>query len=139
MNVHVKLYKGYFWSAGKAYGWPIEDPGVGIKFSDIKRALPDGRVFVDSKYDKLSIAAKIAYKEVKEYQSFYIAGTIKLGIIRKSRFVSEKKKTWVDLKKEAKMKALEEQGQSKLFEPEEPDYDEAKAQREAFEEEKYGK
>ena len=86
MDSMVTLHKGYFWSAGRLYGWAESDPGVGIALKKIKQALPDGRIYVKSKYDHLSIAAKTAMEFIKAHKSIYIIGRTKLGVIAKSKF-----------------------------------------------------
>jgi hypothetical protein len=91
MNTHVFLHSGYFWSAGRQYGWHEKDPGVGIAMSKIKEALPDDRIYVKSKYDYMSISAKIAMAEIKKYNSTMAIGSQKIAVIPKSRFTKEGK------------------------------------------------
>ena len=116
MDSHVFLHKGYFWSAGKQFGWAESDPGVGIAYKKIKEALPYGRVYVKSKYDKMSILAKIANGIVFKYKSFYMANNTKIAVIPKSRFVKDKvKKNWQQEKRDRELVEMEKQGQGKLI------------------------
>ena len=86
MNTTVFLYKGYMWYAWKWFGWPENTPGVGIARKKIEKALPDGRVFVKSRYDNMSILAKKAI----EYGQDWTQNGVKLLIIPKSRFRNDK-------------------------------------------------
>ncbi len=117
-DVEVFLYKGYFWSAASKYGWFKDDPGVGIEYKKIEKALPKGRIYVKSRYDYMSISAKLAVEIVKKYKSIYYAGPTKLGIIPKSRFVKEIAQPPRDWRLERKVKKatkLKEGGQGVLI------------------------
>ena len=114
MNSHVFLHSGYYWSAGKQFNWNKEDPGVGIALKKIKDALPNNRIFVKSRYDKLSIRADIALTEVRKYKAYATTGGTKLGVIRKSRFVKEKQDSWQSDKRKRELEEMEAQGQGRL-------------------------
>ena len=115
MNSHVFLHSGYYWSAGKEFGWHTDDPGVGIALKKIKDALPYDRVFVKSKYDILSIRADVAITEVRKFRAYKTVSGTKLGVIRKSRFVKENKKTsWQSDKRKRELEEMETQGQGRL-------------------------
>jgi hypothetical protein len=90
-NTHVFLHSGYYYSAWQRFNWKKEDPGVGIAMSKIKAALPDDRIYVKSKYDYMSISAKLAMAEVKKYNSIMPIGSQELAVIPKSRFTKEGK------------------------------------------------
>jgi hypothetical protein len=116
MNSHVYLHSGYYWSAGTQYGWPKEDPGVGIAVDKIKAALPNDRIYVKSKYDYISISAKLAVAETKKYKSIMTVGKTKIAVIPKSRFAKEgKSQEWRAEKELEQDQELKDRGQGTLL------------------------
>ncbi len=89
MDTFVELHSGYFWGAWKIYNWSKDDPGVGIAVTKITGALPEGKVMVKSKYDKLSIKASLAKATADLYKSYMKIGKRKIAVIPKSKFTKE--------------------------------------------------
>lgn len=83
----IKLNKP-FWSAGRMYHWEGDPIGFGVASSLLRT---NGTLTIKTGGKTYKIDKEEARKQVRFYNSFYMAGKTKLAVIPKFAFICEPK------------------------------------------------
>ena len=79
MTKEIKIKKGWYYSAGRTYGWTYKyaPEGVGLN----RELFDSDKIIVDVKGQKYELDSKEGLEFIRKHKAFKMIGTAKVGFV----------------------------------------------------------